>query len=71
MGKGILEMGKIKPDKIITGSIKPNNEIIIAVCCESAIVEISIPKERAVMMNKMLSNANKNKLPTIGILKTK
>lgn len=71
IGKGILEIGKIKPDKIITGSIKPNNEIIIAVCCESVTVDISIPKERAVMMNKILSNANKNKLPTIGILKTK
>ena len=70
-GNGILETGKINPDRIITGSIRANNEIIMAVCCELAIVEISIPKESAVTMNKMLSKANKNKFPTIGILKTK
>ena len=53
-GSGMLEIGKINPERIITGSIRANNEIIIAVCCELAIVEISIPKESAVTMNKML-----------------
>ena len=32
IGNGILEMGKINPDKMITGSINPISEIIMAVC---------------------------------------
>jgi hypothetical protein len=32
MGKGILFIGNINPDRIITGSIKPINDNIIAVC---------------------------------------
>jgi hypothetical protein len=56
---------------MITGSIKPINDNIIAVCCELETVEINIPNESAEMINKILSNANKNILPLIGILKTK
>lgn len=70
-GNGILEMGNINPDNIITGSINPAKENIMAVCCDWAMVEIKIPSDSAVMMNKILSNANKSKLPSIGILKTK
>ena len=68
MGKGILEMGKIKPESIITGSISPNKDIIMAVCCELETVEINIPNESAEIMNKTLSKASKNRLPSIGIL---
>ena len=71
MGKGILEIGKIKPESMITGSINPNNEIIIAVCCELETVEMRIPSESAVTIKRTLSKANKNKLPSIGILNTK
>ena len=70
-GNGILEMGKIKPERMMTGSINPIKESIMAVCCELETVEINIPNESAVMMNKTLSKASKNKLPSIGILNTK
>lgn len=70
-GNGMLEMGKINPDNKITGNINPNKDIIIAVCWESAKVEIKIPNAKAQTMNKTLSNANKNRLPSMGIPKTK
>ena len=70
-GKGILEMGKINPDRMITGSINPIKDSIIAVCCELETVEINIPNESAVVMNKILSKANKKRLPSTGILNTK
>ena len=70
-GKGRLEIGKMNPESMITGSINPIREIIMAVCCELEMVEINIPNESAEMMNRMLSKANKNKLPSIGILNTK
>ena len=71
IGKGILFIGKINPERIITGSIKPIKDNIIAVCCELEIVEIKIPNESAEMINNILSKANKKILPLIGILKTK
>ena len=71
MGNGILFIGNINPDRIITGSIKPISDSIIAVCCELEMVEINMPNESAEMMNKILSNANKKILPLMGILKTK
>jgi hypothetical protein len=55
----MLESGNMKPDRMITGSINPIREIIIAVCCELEIVEINIPNERAVIMKSMLSKASK------------
>ena len=55
----------------MTGSINPIKESIIAVCCELETVDIKIPNESAVVMNKMLSNASKNRLPSTGILNTK
>ncbi|MNR00055.1 hypothetical protein D3C85_1158140 [compost metagenome] len=70
-GNGMLDMGKMNPERMITGSINPINESIIAVCCELEIVEINIPNESAEMMKRILSKANKSKLPSIGILKTK
>ena len=70
-GKGMLVIGKMNPDNNITGSMSPNNEIIIAVCCESEMVEIKMPSAKAQIMNKMVSKASKNKLPSIGILKMK
>jgi hypothetical protein len=70
-GNGILEMGKIKPESMMTGSINPINESIIAVCCEFETVDINMPNESAVVMNKTLSKANKNRFPSTGILNTK
>lgn len=71
IGIGILEIGKINPERIMTGSINPIREIIMAVCCELEMVEIRIPNESAEIMNRILSKDNKNKLPSIGILNTK
>ena len=62
-GKGMLEMGKMKPESMITGNMSPIKEIIMAVCCELETVDIKIPKERAVMMNKIVSKARRNRLP--------
>ena len=70
-GSGILEMGKMKPESMITGSINPIKESIIAVCCELETVEIKMPKESAVVMNNTVSKANKNRFPSTGILNTK
>ena len=70
-GTGILVSGKINPESKITGSISPISEIIKAACCVWAIVEIKTPKVSEVIMNKILSKPNKNKLPTTGTLKTK
>ena len=70
-GKGILEIGKMNPDNKIVGNINPIKEIIIAVCWVADIVEIKIPKDSDVMMNKTLSTPNKNKLPCTGISKIK
>ena len=70
-GNGMLEIGKMNPESKITGNMSPNSEIIIAVCCESDNVEIKIPSVRAQMMNKTLSIASKNRLPSIGISNTK
>ena len=68
-GNGILSIGNMNPDNKIVGSINPIKEIIIAVCCVADKVEIKIPKLSEVIMNRMLSKANQNKLPTIGMLK--
>ena len=70
-GNGMLDIGKIKPESKITGSINPIKEIIIAVCWVAEMVEINIPKAKALMINNILSKANKNKLPCTGILKIK
>lgn len=70
-GNGILDMGKMKPDRMMTGSINPAKENIMAVCWDWAMVEIRIPSDNAVMMNKMLSSAKRNRLPSMGILNTK
>ena len=70
-GNGILEIGKMNPESKITGNMSPKSEIIMAVCCESDKVEIKIPSVRAQMMNKTLSKANRNKLPSMGISNTK
>jgi hypothetical protein len=69
-GSGILERCNIKPDKMITVSINLIREIIIAVCCELEMVEISIPSESAVIVKRIFSKASKNILPSIGMLKT-
>ena len=66
-GNGMLEIGNINPDNKITGNMSPKSEIIIAVCCESAKVEIKIPSVKAQIMNKTLSIASKNRLPSMGI----
>jgi hypothetical protein len=67
----MLEMGKIKPDNKITGSINPIKEIIIAVCWVAEMVEIKIPNVKEVIINNTLSRPNKKRLPCTGILKIK
>jgi hypothetical protein len=69
-GRGILEIGKIKPESMITGSINPIKDSIIAVCCVFEMVEIRIPKDSADMINKILSRASRNRLPSMGIPNT-
>ena len=64
---GILEIGKINPESIIVGSIKPINETIIAVCCEAVELEMSNPSDKEVIINKALSANNRKMLPFIGI----
>ena len=71
IGNGMDAIGKINPERMITGSINPINEIIMAVCCVLETVEIKMPNESAVIMNKILSKANKKILPLIGIPKMK
>ena len=68
-GRGILEIGKIKPDNKIVGSIKPNKDSINAVCCVSETVEINTPKLSAVMMNSRLSSNRSMILPLTGTWK--
>ena len=63
IGNGMLDIGKINPERMMTGSINPISEIIIAVCCVAETVEIKIPSDKEVMINKTLSKASKNKLP--------
>ena len=70
-GNGILEMGNMKPDNKITGNMSPNRESIMAVCCESEMVEIKMPSAKAQIMNKTVSKASKTKLPSMGILNMK
>ena len=55
IGNGMLDIGKIKPDRMITGSINPKSEIIIAVCCELAIVEIKIQKRTEKVRNRFFA----------------
>ena len=70
-GNGMLEMGKMNPDNKITGNMSPNRESIMAVCCESEMVEIKMPSAKAQIMNKTVSKASKTKLPSMGILNIK
>ena len=70
-GNGILEMGKMNPDNKITGNISPKRDVIIAVCCESEMVEIKIPSAKAQIINKTVSKASKTRLPSMGISNTK
>src|SRR6478736_1006961 len=70
-GKGMFSTGNIKPLNIIVGKNKPIIEISIAVCCEFAIDDISKPNDKQVMVNKILSPPNNNRLPFIGTPSTK
>ena len=65
----MLDIGKINPDNIMTGSIKPNNESINAVCWVLATVEINTPKLKAVIINKRLSASKSATLPLTGTSK--
>lgn len=62
-GIGMLLTGKINPERMMVGSINPANEIIMAVCCVAAMVEIKIPKDKDVKIKRRLTKANKNKFP--------
>ena len=52
---GMLEIGKINPDSKIVGSINPNMEPSMAVCCESAMVEINSPSMSELNTKSMIS----------------
>jgi hypothetical protein len=49
-GQGIFSTGKIKFDKSRVGSIRANIETNIATSCELLTVEISIPRERDIII---------------------
>ena len=51
--------------------MSPINEIIMADCWVSAIVEIRMPSAKEHTINKILSAPNKSKLPSTGILNMK
>ncbi|MOA39326.1 hypothetical protein D3C78_1610940 [compost metagenome] len=60
----------MKPVNNMVGNNIPINESSIAVCCEAVLVDISNPKESAVIMNKVLMAINSNTLPLIGTSST-
>ena len=70
-GKGIFSIGKMNPLNITVGKNITINEINIADCCESVPAEISKPRPKETMINKILSAYNNVKLPLIGTSKRK
>ena len=61
----------MNPLKSKVGKSIPNNEINMAVCCESVLTEIKIPKVKQVMINKVLSAKSKSMFPAMGKSSTK
>ena len=51
----MFSIGNIKPVKKAVGNIIPIMEISMAVYWEEVLVEISSPKDKQMMMNKVLS----------------
>ena len=52
MRGGMLSMGKTNPERITMGIMKKNMEIIMACCCERAMVETNSPIPRELSMNR-------------------
>ena len=69
-GTGIFSIGNKKPLNNSVGKNKLIMEVNMAVCCVFALLEINMPKESEVMVNKILSAINNHKLPTIGTSST-
>ena len=68
-GAGMLEMGNMKPERIIVGSSKPARDAMVAVCCDALFVEIKIPSESAQTINSTLSSKRSVMLPRMGTSK--
>mgnify|MGYP006988335568 CR=1 FL=1 len=70
-GKGMFSMGNMKPLKRMVGSIMPIMDMSMAACWVLVFTEMSRPRDRQVMMNKILSANNKKMLPFTGRSSTK
>ena len=56
----MLSIGKMNPDNINDGSIDAKVAAVKATCCESATVEMNIPKlVLAIIKTRVLKNINK------------
>ena len=61
MNRGMLSIGKMKPDNITAGKSDTNVATENANCCESAITETKIPIEVEAEMNiKVVMNKSRN-----------
>src|SRR3546814_10825584 len=69
--QGMFSRGNIKPVKMIVGSIMPIIESSKAVCWELVTLEIRSPRDRQVMMNKVLSSVKSSRLPLTSTSSTK
>jgi len=52
------------------GNIRPTNDSISAVCCESVIDDIKIPKDKAQNINRIHSISNNDNEPNNGTWNT-
>lgn len=62
---GIFSMGNMNPVSNMVGSIIPNKEIIMADCCDLAVVLINKPIAKEVMMKREEDKMRRSKLPLI------
>src|SRR3546814_12759243 len=69
--QGMFSRGNIKPVKMIVGSIMPIIESSKAVCWELVTLEIRSPRDRQVMMNKVLYSVKSSRLPLTSTSSTK
>src|SRR5665213_2448129 len=68
--KGMFSTGNKNPLNKSEGRNKLIMDVNWAVCWVLAELEINIPSEREVIVNRMLSPTNKNKLPRTGTSRT-
>ena len=62
----MFAMGNVKPERNMNGMKKKNCAIIIACCCDFAIVEMNKPSPSVVRMNNALRPKSSGILPTSG-----